>query len=128
MFDGRYKIRSRDVSFQSWSVCHWSDTSFVIKIIYRHPSQILINAFVEDLSNCLTDYNKHNINYFILGDLKINTSPINKSPDAMHFINTLISCGAFPIITKPTRVTDITATIIDHIITNGMNHKILPRL
>ena len=44
----------------------------------------------------------------------------------MHFINTLISCGTFPIITKPTRVTDTTATIIDHIITNVMNHEILP--
>ena len=102
------------------------DTSFVIGVIYRHPSQILINAFIEDLSNCLTDYNKHSINYFTLGDLNINTSTINRSLDAMHFINTLLSCGAFPIITKPTRVTDTTATIIDHIITNVTNHKILP--
>ena len=87
-----------------------------------HLSQILItgNAFVEDLSNCLTDFDKHNINYFILGDLNINASPINKSPDVMHFINTLISCGTFPIITKPTRVTDLTVTIIDHIITNEL--------
>ena len=46
----------------------------------------------------------------------------------MHFINTLLSCGAFPIITKPTRVTGTTATIIDHIITNVTNHKILPRV
>ena len=44
----------------------------------------------------------------------------------MHFINTLLSCGAFLIITKPTRVTDTTTTIIDHIITNVTNHKILP--
>ena len=43
----------------------------------------------------------------------------------MHFINTLISCGTFPIITQPTRVTDSTATIIDHIITNVTNHEIL---
>ena len=103
-----------------------SDTSFDIGVIYRHPSQILINDFVEDLSNCITDYNEHNINYFILGDLNINTSLINRSLDAMRFINTLLSCGAFPIITKPTRVTDTTATIIDHIITYVTNHKILP--
>ena len=105
-----------------------SDASFVIGVIYRHPSRILINDFIEDLSNCLTDYNKHNINYFIMGDLNINTSLINRSPDDMHFINTLISCGAFPIITKPTRVTDTTATVIDHIITNVTNHEILPRV
>ena len=45
---------------------------------------------------------------------------------AMHFINTVISCGTFPIITIPTRVTYSTATIIDHIITNVTNHEILP--
>ena len=43
----------------------------------------------------------------------------------MHFINTLTSCGTFPIITKPTRVTDSTATIIDHITTNVTNYEIL---
>ena len=48
-----------------------SDASFVIRVIYRHPSQILINDFIEDLSNFLTDYNKYNINYFILGELNI---------------------------------------------------------
>ena len=44
----------------------------------------------------------------------------------MHFINTLISCGTFPIITKPTRFTDLTAMIIQHIITNVTNHEIHP--
>ena len=44
----------------------------------------------------------------------------------MHFINTLISCGNFPIITKPTKITDSTATIIDHMITNVTNHAIFP--
>ena len=103
-----------------------SDTSFVIGVIYHHPSQILINTFIEDLSNCLTDYNKHSINYFILGDLNINTSPINRSLDAMHFINALLTCGAYPIIIKPTAVTDTTAKITNHLITNVTNHKILP--
>ena len=98
------------------NVIDQSDISFVIGVIYRPPSQMLINAFIEDLSNCLKDYDKHSINYFIMKNFNINTSPINRSPDAMHFINTLISCGAFPIITKPTRGTDTTTTIIDHII------------
>ena len=46
----------------------------------------------------------------------------------MYFINTLISCGTFSIINKPTKVTDSTATIIDHIITNVTNHEILPKI
>ena len=108
------------------NIIHQTDSSYVIRVIYRHLSQILINAFVEVLSNCLTDFTKHNIKYFILGDLNINASPINRSPDAMHFKNTLISCGTFPIINKPTRFTDLTATIIEHIRTNVTNHEILP--
>ena len=103
-----------------------TDSSYIIRVIYRHPSQVLINAFIEDPSNYLTDLNRYNINYFILEDLNINTSAINRLPDAMPFTNTLISCGTFPIITKPARVTDLTATTIDHIITNITTHKILP--
>ena len=38
----------------------------------------------------------------------------------------LLSCGTFPLITKPTRITDNSATIIDHIITNDYEHCIIP--
>ena len=38
----------------------------------------------------------------------------------------LLSCGAFPLITKPTRITDNSATIIDHIITYDYEHCIIP--
>ena len=85
-----------------------TDSSYVIGVIYHHPSQVLINAFIEDLSNCLTDYNKYNKNNFILGNLNINIFTINRSPEASDVTNPLISCGTFPIITKPTRFTDST--------------------
>jgi len=38
----------------------------------------------------------------------------------------LTSYSDFPIITKPTRITDTTANVIDHIITNDTNHLVLP--
>ena len=38
----------------------------------------------------------------------------------------LASNGYFPLITFPTRVTDISSTIIDFIITNDRNNDILP--
>ena len=44
----------------------------------------------------------------------------------MDFINTFIRCGTISIITKPTRLTDSTAKIIDHIITNITNQELLP--
>ena len=41
------------------------------------------------------------------------------------YVNMLASNGYFPLITLPTRVTDISSTIIDHIITNNHNNNIL---
>ena len=55
-----------------------TDSSYVNGVIYCQSSQVLVNAFIEDLSNCLTYCNKYNINYFILGDLNINASASNR--------------------------------------------------
>ena len=38
----------------------------------------------------------------------------------------LSSMAIFPIITKPTRVTTTSSTIIDHIFTNCTSHRIIP--
>ena len=47
-------------------------------------------------------------------------------PLLMRYLNMLISYGAFPLITKPTRVTKNSSSIIDHIISNDIKHYILP--
>ena len=47
---------------------------------------------------------------------------------AQNYINLLSSKSYFPIITKPTRVTDTSSTIIDHIITNDMSHRLSPMI
>ena len=40
----------------------------------------------------------------------------------------ITSNGAFLLITKPTKVTDKPATVIDHVITNETEHSILPQV
>ena len=87
-----------------------------------------MDTFVENLFHCLVDLSHDKKTYYILGYLNINTSSSNRSPSAEHFVNSILSCGAFPIITKPTRVTATSVTIIDHVITNDRptNHNILP--
>ena len=62
--------------------------------------------------------------FHILGDININ---INKrSSQDVNYRNATESNGAFQLFTKPTRVTDSTATVIDHIITNDKIHKLCP--
>ena len=40
------------------------------------------------------------------------------------YINSILSHGAIPLITKPTRISNNSSTIIDHIITNDSKHEL----
>ena len=40
------------------------------------------------------------------------------------YINSILSHGAIPLITKPTRISNNSSTIIDHIITNDLKHEL----
>ena len=44
----------------------------------------------------------------------------------MRYLNMLVSYGAFPLITKPTRVTENSSSIKDHIISYDAKQPILP--
>ena len=50
------------------------------------------------------------------------------SAQADNYIQVVTSNGAFFVITKPTRVTDKTVTVIDHIIINDTVHTAIPRI
>ena len=90
-------------------------SNIVIGIVYRMPDAS-IDVFNDRMADILNVINKENKLFYMLGDL--NTS---------SFIDTLYSNNVFPLITKPTRVTQSTATLIDHILTNNFdvmgNHK-----
>ena len=96
-----------------------------ITTIYRQPSEA-IDKFVNDFSNCLGKLTSEKRTFYILGDININISESNSGVQANNYINIITSNGAFNIITKPTRVTPISATLIDHVTTNDITHIIVP--
>ena len=51
----------------------------------------------------------------VLGDLN---EKYNEDKQTSEYLDMLLTLGFMPIITKPTRITDHTATLIDHIYTN----------
>ena len=57
-----------------------------------------------------------------------NVNDTNQSSHATNYGNATECNGAFHLITKPTRVTDSSATVIDHIITNDTKHAIYPSI
>ena len=81
---------------------------------------------MECFSNSLSDLSKSKNVYYILGDFNINIHPDSRTTHANDYINLLLNHGAFPLITKPTRVTENSAIIIDHIINNNTINVLNP--
>ena len=103
-----------------------SKRKFTVGVVYWHPNQSKINEFMDCFSNSLSDLSKSKNVYYILGDFNINIHPDSRTTYANDYINLLLSHGAFPIITKPTIVTENSATIIDHIISNDIINVLNP--
>ena len=105
-----------------------SNFKFIIGVVYRHPVQTSVKDFLESFNNCLAKLSQTKLQYYIPGDFNINIHPKNRSNPACEYINTIVSHGAVPLIIKPTRVTETFSTLIDHIITNDMEHSLIPEV
>ena len=93
------------------------EKNIVIGCIYRHPTKDcakLQNALKEQLSNL----NNKGKEVFVLGDININLLNYNRDNQTSDYLDMLLDLGYMPLITKATRITDHTATLIDHIYTN----------
>ena len=82
--------------------------------IYRPPSGDK-NNFLNALFDILTTSTLHKYTaIFILGDLNLNLMDYNNN--IVHeFITLMYSFSLFPVITKPTRVSDNSASLLDHL-------------
>ena len=97
--------------------------TFTIGIVYCHPDASEVHNFIEDLPTCITELCSSNETLFTLGDININIS-VNRPAAANQYINMLLSRGVLPFIALRTRVTDDSATIIDHVLTNDIKHSL----
>jgi len=100
------------------------NTTYVVGAVYRHPNSNKKN-FIECLNEAITELSNVKCYYFILGDININTSS-KTSHLTQEYLNMLASNSASSVITSPTRVTDITSTVLDHILTNESRYSLTP--
>ena len=61
---------------------------------------------------------------YILGDFNINLLNTDKHVQSSDFLETMYLFSLFPFITKPTRVTKSTATLIDNIYSNHIHNNV----
>ena len=89
-------------------------TAPIFGIIYRPPGHGLkdFNDEFEELTACLKN---NSTEIVLLGDFNIDLLKVNEHKDTNFFYNGLISNQYLPVITKPTRITSNSKTLIDNI-------------
>ena len=119
---------------QDVSMCHPSlecvcveaqrdKNTFFLASIYRPPNSN-INDFIDKISTIL-DYisSKTYKAVYIFGDWNLNLLNQN-TPHLIDFLSLMYNNSLLPMTTKPTRVTDNTASLIDHIWSNQIEKNI----
>jgi hypothetical protein len=95
-------------------------TKINIGAIYRPPNtdHSLFNDEFEELAKTLTRSHQTSI---LAGDYNVNLLNCSVHQETNNFLNDLFSNSLIPMITRPTRYGDHSATLIDNILTNNVN-------
>ena len=90
--------------------------NIIVGCIYRH-STCNLSAFTSEFETLLKEISQYEI--YILGDFNIDLLKYSEHLLSEEYLNMLYSNNLLPLITKPTRLTHHTSTLIDHIYTNS---------
>ena len=93
-----------------------------VGVMYRPPNN-KVNEFDDLLENFLMKINRENKKCYLLGDFNIDAIKLGNNTVTDKFINQLLSSSFYPLITKPTRITERSATLIDNILTNRLDNN-----
>ena len=96
--------------------------NIVVGVVYRPPDQD-INVFNNYIDNVLTSAAKNQKLIYLMGDFNINLLNEDVHLPTSEFINVITTHSLYPSITKPTRITSKSATLIDNIFTNSRHSQ-----
>ena len=86
----------------------------LLLLVYRPPNQ-RVGDFVSKHNDLLAKISRENKICFIMGDFNLNLINFQHHPNTCEFLDGLHSNMFFPMITRPTRITSHTATLVDNI-------------
>ena len=93
--------------------------------MYRPPNSDL-QAFHNDITNIMGKIKLETHKHIVIGmDHNLDFLSHGKHKDTEKFINTMVDASFLPCITRPTRVTRNSATLIDNIFIDNSNHDSL---
>ena len=93
----------------------------IVGTIYRPPNQD-VSIFTDSLTEILHNIRKEGKLLYIMGDFNINLLDTDNHIPSSEFLDNMYSLSFFPLITKPTRITQNTSTLIDNIFINDINN------
>ncbi|KAL7382736.1 hypothetical protein ABVT39_027076 [Epinephelus coioides] len=96
--------------------------NILISCVYRAPGSC-VEVFKEKLLSIYEKVNKNKL-FFACGDFNIDLLNPQENSNTKEFINSMYSMSLYPLITRPTRITTHSATLIDNIFTNIIDEKI----
>jgi len=111
------KIKHNDFESTWVEIKNKNSKNIICGCIYRHP-RYEMQEFLLYLDKTLTKLNKENKEIYISGDFNADFLKMEKNKNYQEFYNLITSNGFLPQITRPTRVTENSSTIIDNIFSN----------
>ena len=91
--------------------------NILIGVIYRPPRSNL-DAFLTNMQNLVQNPILTNKDAFLMGDFNVDLMKCNSQNASQEVVETLMSASFLPLISKPTRVANQSATLIDNIFCN----------
>ena len=125
-----FSFLSKDMEIVSSEFIENGSKSFIASI-YRPPSGD-ITTFNDKIARLLEEIALLNFKYiYLVGDINVNL--LNKTNASQSLVEIMVSNSLFPLCTKPTRVKDGSASLIDHFWTNDLqrhchNHIVLDNI
>ena len=98
------------------------DKNIIVSVIYRTPNTDT-DVFINTLNTLIEKIKPENKYCYLLGDFNINILNYTTHSATVGFVDSLFSYGFLPLISRPTRVTTSSATLINNIFTNICNHS-----
>ena len=98
------------------------DKIYVIGTVYRPPNSNL-TQFFESYKHLLDQIKDERC--YLSGDYNLDLLQYEKRANIRTFVDLSMELGFLPLISKPTRVTDHSATLIDHVWTNDLVEEVV---
>ena len=93
----------------------------IIGVLYRPPKQNL-QDFIDGLDSFLLRISKENKVCYLMADWNLDLMKHHKHDKTSEFLDIMFSRAFFPLISRPTRITLNTASLIDNIFTNDVTN------